>query len=71
MRRETNIFSLYDTATSRLHFHLSRFAQIRKGVFIAGQNEERKEKDARQETHAASNLRRTAQGQRRCSVCWG
>jgi len=36
--------------------------QLRKGVFIAGQNEEWKEKNTSEETHAASDIRRSAQG---------
>ena len=39
--------------------------QVREGVFATGQDEERQAKNARQETHAASDIRRSAQGYRR------
>ena len=38
--------------------------QVRKAVFTAWQNEERKAKNACQETHASSDIRRSAQGDR-------
>jgi len=44
------------------------FLQIREGVFVAGQDEERKAENASQETYSASDIRRSAQGQDRTAA---
>jgi len=49
---------------------LCTFTQVREDVFAAGQNQEREAKNARKETHATSDIRRSAQGETALSVLY-